>query len=41
MKTMQLARALLGALIGLGIIAGVLIVYTVWFIRKKAPQIII
>ena len=27
--------------VGLGIIAGVLIVYTVWFIRKKAPKIII
>ena len=27
--------------VGLGIIAAVLIVYTVWFIRKKAPKIII
>lgn len=27
--------------IGLGIIAGVLIIYTIWFIRKKAPKIII
>ena len=27
--------------VGLGIIAGVLIIYTIWFIRKKAPKIII
>lgn len=27
--------------VGLGIIAGLLIVYTVWFIRKKAPTILI
>ena len=27
--------------VGLGIIAAVLIVYTIWFIRKKAPKIII
>jgi hypothetical protein len=27
--------------VGLGIIAGVLIIYTVWFIRKKAPKIIV
>ena len=27
--------------VGLGLIAVVLIVYTVWFIRKKAPKIII
>jgi hypothetical protein len=27
--------------VGLGIIAGVLIIYTIWFVRKKAPKIII
>ena len=27
--------------VGLGIIAGVLILYTIWFVRKKAPNIII
>ena len=27
--------------VGLGIIAGVLIIYTVWFILRKAPKIII
>lgn len=27
--------------VGLGIIAAVLIVYTVWFVRKKAPSIIV
>ena len=27
--------------VGLGIIAALLIAYTVWFIRKKAPQIIV
>jgi len=27
--------------VGLGIIAAVLIIYTIWFIRKKAPKIII
>ncbi len=27
--------------VGLGIIAAVLIIYTIWFIRKKAPTIII
>ena len=27
--------------VGLGIIALVLIVYTVWFVRKKAPKIIV
>ena len=26
--------------VGLGIIAVVLIIYTVWFVRKKAPKII-
>jgi hypothetical protein len=27
--------------VGLGIIAAALIIYTVWFIRKKAPNIIV
>jgi high-affinity Fe2+/Pb2+ permease len=27
--------------VGLGVIAAALLVYTVWFIRKKAPKIII
>lgn len=27
--------------VGLGVIAGALIAYTIWFIRKKAPKIII
>ena len=27
--------------VGLGIIAVALIIYTVWFVRKKAPKIII
>ena len=27
--------------VGLGIIAAVLIVYTVWFVLKKAPKIIV
>jgi hypothetical protein len=27
--------------VGLGIIAAALIVYTVWFIRKKGPKIIV
>ncbi len=27
--------------VGMGIIAGLLIVYTVWFVRRKAPKIII
>jgi cytosine/uracil/thiamine/allantoin permease len=37
----SVARELQSYGIGLGIIAGVLIVYTVWFIRKKAPKIIV
>jgi high-affinity Fe2+/Pb2+ permease len=37
----SVARELQSYGIGLGIIAAVLIVYTVWFIRKKAPKIIV
>ena len=35
------ARELQAYGVGLGAIAVILIVYTVWFIRKKAPKIII
>jgi hypothetical protein len=27
--------------VGFGVIAAALIVYTVWFVRRKAPQIIV
>lgn len=37
----SVARELQSYGVGLGVIAAVLIVYTVWFIRKKAPKIII
>ena len=35
------ARELQSYGVGLGIIAALLIVYTIWFIRHKAPKIII
>lgn len=37
----SVARELQSYGIGLGIIAVILIVYTVWFVRKKAPKIIV
>lgn len=37
----SVARELQSYGVGLGAIAVILIIYTVWFIRKKAPKIII
>jgi high-affinity Fe2+/Pb2+ permease len=37
----SVARELQSYGIGLGIIAVILIAYTIWFVRKKAPNIII
>ncbi len=37
----SVARELQSYGIGLGIIAVILIAYTVWFVRKKAPKIIV
>jgi high-affinity Fe2+/Pb2+ permease len=37
----SVARELQSYGIGLGIIAVILIAYTIWFVRKKAPKIII
>jgi high-affinity Fe2+/Pb2+ permease len=37
----SVARELQSYGIGLGIIALILIAYTIWFVRKKAPKIIV
>jgi len=37
----SVARELQSYGVGLGIIAVVLIAYTIWFVRKKAPKIIV